>query len=162
MLTETHLNEMVSLLEFAVTIAILGLHVTGVSYLGHQIQSWVSGHTRVDSPDPTAYFRLWRQLFDKMFHPFGEQAVHRDRDTTVNRMMYELVIGAVAIVALIGLYLLTSSAIIGGMVLSYYSVGSIPDLSMTFDYVAATCILILAVTAIYARERSKEVVAANT
>ena len=158
MLLGVNVGEITSLLSALVGLAMGGVIVSGTWYIADRMQLWLSRWTRVDEPDPTPWFRYWRRLFDRMFHPVGEQVVSEEREAVTNRALYEMVIGVAATAAFIGAYILTSGTILGGMVISYYSMGVVPDLSPAIEFIAAFCLLVGIATILHARERSGEVV----
>jgi hypothetical protein len=154
MLLGVNVGEITSLLSALVGLAMGGVIVSGTWYIADRIQFWLSTWTRVDEPDPTPWFRYWRRLFDGVFHPVGEQVVSEEREAVTNRALYEMVIGVAATAAFLGAYILASGTILGGMVISYYSMGVVPDLSPLIESVAAFCLLIAIATILHARERS--------
>lgn len=158
MLFSVDMGEVTSLLTTIISLAMLGTIISGFAYIGCQIQLWLSTWTRVDEPDPTLHFRQWDRLFDRVFHPVGEEVVNEAPEPVANRALYELVVGVTATVGFIGAYLFASGAILGGGIVSYYSVGFVPALSPLIELVAAFCLLVAIATIMYARERSTDVI----
>jgi hypothetical protein len=158
MLLGVNVGEVTPLLSAVIALATGGVIVSGMWYTVDQVQLWLSRWTRVGEPDPTCWFRYWRRLFDTVFHPVGKQVVSEERESVTNRALYEMVVGVAATAAFLGTYILVSGTILGGMVVSYYSMGVVPDLSPLIESVAAFCLLVGIVAILHARERSKDVV----
>jgi hypothetical protein len=156
MLIGQEVGQIVSLVSTIFLLMWAGCLVSAYLYVGRSVVAWLSGFTRIDEPDPTEWFRLWRRLYDRYILPFGERAVSEHRSAEWNQILSQLGISVAVLAAAMGAYFLYSGTVIGAMLVSYYSMGVAPDLSHLIQPGAAG-ILLLAISVIfYSSERAVE------
>jgi len=150
------LGQAVSLIHSIFGLMELGLIMTAAGYIGYQTSCWLSQFTRMDEPDPTEWVRLWRRIFDRLFLPFGKRAVSRHRPAKWNQMLFQLGISGAVMLGAMGAYTLYSGTVIGAMLVSYYSMGSAPDLSHLIQPGAAFILLLAIAVILYSSDRAVE------
>lgn len=135
------LGNAASLLVVMFGLMVSGITITAIGYFSYTITSVLSGHTKITESDPTVWKRTWSQMFEHYFDPFGKVATSDDRGPISNGVLYQLAIGIVVMAAILGAYILFSGATLGIMVVSYHSMGVVPNVTPIFDQLAAGCLL---------------------
>lgn len=130
-----------------------GITISAIGYVSYTLTSVLSRHTDITEPDPTVWKRTWSRMFEHYFDPFGKVATSENRGPLSNGVLYQLAIGFVAMSAVLGAYILFSGATLGMMVISYHSMGVVPNVSPIFDQLAAGCLLFGIAVILHATEK---------
>jgi hypothetical protein len=136
----------------------IGLVLSTAGIMSHQLAILLSKFTRLDEPDPTEWFRAWRQFFDRVFLPVGERVVSEHRPRDRNQLLFQLGVSFAVVVVTMSAYVFFSGTVIGAMLVSYYSMGFAPDLSHLMKPGAALILLVAFSVILYSAERAKETV----